>query len=1123
MNSVALDPRHSVLVSASAGTGKTYLLVSRILRLLLEGCPPESILAITFTRKAAAEMRERVLARARGLALADDPALDVELRALGIAAGERARRRARDLLTLLLDDERNLKLQTFHSFCLDLLRRFPLEAGVPGGFTVGEPSAAHRERAWRTLVEEAGNDPGGALASAFDTLLDGTGSLAAVRDLLEQFVEHRADWWAFGDDAPDAPAQAMARARELLGPPSGDARWPQPALREDLARFAGLLRALATARNVEHAAAVEHALAGDDPRAVLDRLQPVFFTAGDERRVRRWSKAGAARLGEVGMRELLDLHERLGGAHAARREQVNRDRYLRRLEAWYRAGQRLLDALQAIKRAERTLDFADLEWRASHLLNSTAGADWVQFKLDARVDHVLIDEFQDTNPTQWRLVLPLLREIVAGSEHARSVFLVGDTKQSIYGFRRANPALQAIAGHWLERHANYHALRLDRSYRSTPPVIAAVNRVFAHPDFRLDGFQEHATAVDGWGRVELLPAAAAPPGAAAGDGLRDPLTAPPPAPWTGAHRAEGEQLAVRIRELVDSGVAVDGDAGPRRLRYGDVLVLARARTHIADYERALAGAAIPFVSAERGALLDTMEIRDVEALLTTLDTPFDDLALAQTLRSPLFGAGHDALEDLAIAAGDSWFEKLHTGVGAAAPALARARQLLPRWRALLGALPTHDLLSRIYHEGDVLARYRAALPAPLATRSSRNLLRLLELALDLDAGRYPGVARFLLRLRELRADPRVAPAEPPSEETDRVRLMTIHAAKGLEAPVVFVADSDSRAPAADAREALIDWPAESARPQHFLCGVRRRDMPAPLRVLRERAAARQAREHANLLYVAMTRARHLLVLSATRRRGNGDTNERDPSPPRWYSGVRNILAEHATRQPDELLWSGDPLPCLRDSDPETGETRVALSDLPRVRAVPSLPSPVLPSSRAGPDAGRSSQPGEAFARERGEAIHLALRLLSRTPPASAREVRQALEHFPLERATLEAWAAEARAVVAEPRFACWFEPPRFRRAWNEMPISYLDRDGRPVTGVIDRLVLGERELTVIDYKTHRIAAPDTHAVAASFAPQLLAYAEGVRRLWPRYPLRAIVLFTAPASAVEIAPPPDLLV
>lgn len=1107
----AASPEVNATVFASAGSGKTWLLVTRILRLLLAGVAPERILAVTFTRKAAGEMQARLRERLRTLAGLDEGALVEALRGLGMEPRAADLQRARGLYERLLFARHALRITTFHALCQEILRRFPLEAEVPPGFELLESTGELRAQAWDALFAEATAAPDGPLARDLETLFEHCGNLQNTRSALDSFLDHRSDWWAFTEQAEDPLAYAAEQARALFAvDPGAD---PVAALfaehRAQLAEFADLLSRHPTKTNSAHAKALAEALEAGPSEAAFEKACTVFFDKNMKPRTRKPSKAQARAVGESGQRRLLELHEALTARLLEALDARARARNLTMNLAWYRAGSRYLEHYQRLKAELRLLDFTDLEWRAYRLLNHPEHALWVQYKLDQRIDHLLVDEFQDTNPTQWRLLLPLLEELAAGDpERSRSVFLVGDVKQSIYGFRRAKPELQAQAADWIHRRLDGRPFHLDRSWRSSPAIIDFVNRVFSAGPLheRLPQFQPHDTHRSTlWGAVEILPAVEYQPPVQPQprEGLRNPLREPRGHPEQDGHLEEGRRIAACIQALVREGRAVQDEQGIRPVDYGDILILLRSRTHAAALERALREAGIPYLGAEQGTLLEALEVRDLVALLEVLITPYNDLALAQVLRSPLFDVSDEDLITLARTPGEDWMVRLerHAAGGRAGEPLCRAWKYLQNWRRLAGRLPIHDLLDRIYAEADVIRRYQQASPGERAAAVTANLTRFLELALEIDSGRYPSLVRFLARLKALRAGVDEAPDAPSTPGADsRVRIMTIHAAKGLEAPVVFLADAENRTNDRNSFQALVEWPAQAPRPEHMLLIGRAKELDAAGRVLVERASRAEAREQANLLYVALTRARQYLFISATlSKRQNEDG---------WYNLIRQRLEDWGTPT-DAGGWRyvyGEPPPVAARAADGGGSRPRPEPALARPLTVDAPEREIAPSRSIAPGGGPAEEDEDA--RLRGVAIHRLLDWLSSGQgPEPARRRLAGELGLPAEAPELGAWLAEAQAVVTAPELAELFDPRRYLRALNEVPLLYTLPEGR-VHGVIDRLLLTPDRALIIDYKTHRIGDPrEQAALCERYRVQLELYAEGVRRLFPDRRVEAALLFT----------------
>ena len=1136
----ASAPQTNATVMASAGTGKTWLLVTRLIRLLLSGADPGAILAVTFTRKAAAEMQGRLRERLYEYLTMDDGELARNLSLIGLDGSGGNLSAMRHLFEKLLRHERPARITTYHAFCQDVLHRFPFDAGVPPGFDVVENTGLLVSEAWDALITETTAHPDGETAAALRQLLDYHGSIDGPRQALETFLNHRIDWWAYTQGQRDPVAHAVATlTRRLDIDPQADPE--RDFLGGDTLSLTGefmeLLEKHPTDTNLRHAGLLRQA--GDPARPAREKIRlisEVFLTQKGQPRARKESGALRKAMGEKGLQRFLRLHGILCGYLERYLEQQKRQLTLRINQAWYRAGQALLDHYMRIKAERRQLDFADLEWHTYLLLRHSDQALWVQYKLDHRIDHFLVDEFQDTNPTQWAMLLPLLEELAAGGgERRRSVFLVGDGKQSIYRFRRANPRLFHTADTWLREHLQAVNCTLDTSRRSAPAIIDFVNRLFSSEVLgqRLPSFHAHGTHLRGlWGRVEMLPliqAQAEPEEQAVenhGRALRNPLLEPRPCFEDDPHFSEGVLIAQRIRDMVNGPTVLTTQGRNHEAGYSDITILVRSRTHIHHYERALRHAGIPYLGGGRTTLLDCLEIQDMVALLELLVAPYNNLALACVLRSPLFQCGDEDLIFLAQraqrGAGGTWFDILEAQDSdelAQHAALQHARERLCAWRELAGQLPVHDLLDRIYCDANVIQRYCAAFPPALRSRARGNLTRFIEMALEVDSGRYPSLAHFLTRIRALRQyDDDALEEAPHLEQKDAVRIMTIHAAKGLEAPIVFLADSARPRRRPGAYELLLEWPGEADRPVSFHLGAKRDEMDQWSRQLRDKAEEEDIMEETNLLYVALTRARQWLIISGCMPRRNHNLG--------WYGDMAAALDNDGDIGTRGFVLESGAQPEPPPARPvETGQAPSVDPRLSRPLDIPPMPVERSPSALADDTTEDSATfkpvtpPANEAPFNRGLVIHRMLDLLTRDEGTGSggtltcETLARDLGLGPRDPALLACWD-EAQAVIRNEALRPLFDAAHFQRAINEAPLIY-EQDGHIVNGIIDRLVIADT-LTLIDYKTHRHARPDNLAqLAAPYRQQMEHYARGVKKLWPGKPLRVLLLFTACAGIVEM--------
>lgn len=1065
----ACDPGASVVVEACAGSGKTWLLVARIVRLLLAGAQPSEILAITFTRRAAQEMRARLLQETRWLAVARDEAVVDYLVARGLAAAQAhtAVPAARALFERLLTAPVPLAIDTFHGWFWRLLARAPLGSGVPFAPTLLENTAGLRADAWLQFSAQLLRPERAAQRAAWERLLDDCGE-AVARELLLAMLQWRAEWWSFaGGDEEQAVRRALADFGESTdSDPRAQVR--EAPFVQSLQTLVAVWRALPKAGKpiAEAAAAAEAwlAAAAAAPPADFAGARRILLTKEGAPRQALLPEAIAAKLPAQAAR-----YEAAHAQAIAELARIEREVGIRRAQALNDAaltcGRLLIELYQEAKRREGALDFADLEWHAFRLLADPDQAAYLHARLDARYRHLLLDEFQDTNPLQWQALRSWLAAY-DGSGGRPSVFVVGDPKQSIYRFRRADARVFEAAGALLRQEYGAVQLCTHVTRRNAQRLVQVLNEVLpgGHPLYR----PQHTSSAQP-GAFVLLPrqevdSEAAPDHRHASGQLRDVLTEPRPERDRAARYREGRQLAAEIAHWVAT-LRVPTAEGMRPARYADVLLLVRRRTHLADYERALRDAGVPFVSDRGGGLLVTLEADDLLALLRFLVVPHDDLRLAHALRSPIFAASDEDLLALATAEGATWWERL-TGAALPSPSLARARTLLSAWLQAAGRLPVHDLLDRIYHEGDVRRRYAALTPPAAVAQVQANLDAFLELALAIDAGRYPSLPRFIDEMERLReSGEQEAPDEGAVEHGDAVRVLTIHGAKGLEAEIVALADADADA-GGDVEGALVVWPPQQPAPTHFSLlprGLAWRDAArAPWLAEEERL---RELEDWNLLYVAMTRARQVLIVSGTRpQRRNGQR-------PSWYERLA-AAASLATAPSASLpvaVTAGAHMRWVRDFLPQpnpVGKRRAAEADTEAVRL--------------------------------GRAWH---ELLERGEQADLDRI--ARQHRLTTQQLQEAVQAAARVRAALPQFF----------AQGAAEVDLIDETGAVMRA--DRIVEDGDTLWVLDFKW-RVA--DTER--AAYEAQLRRYAHLLQTVYATRRVRA-ALVTAAAELIEIPLAADL--
>jgi len=1056
----ALDPGHSVVVEACAGSGKTWLLVSRIVRLLLVGAQPSQILAITFTRKAAQEMQARLQEWLRDLALQDDDTIREFFAERGLEQMSEAQlQRARSLYRNVLQAQPGITISTFHGWFMQIVQRAPLNSGVMLGMSLLERPGSVQEEAWEELLEQMRKQPDSAGAQHMQWLFGECG-LFNTRKLLFNFLFRRAEWWAYVQGQEDALGYALGKLRAELDVDMDfdvAAAWGASDDSEQvLFAFAQQLAANGTPTQQGKAGELEQAWTDAEPEQRFGKMLPLLFTqAGEPRSFKPTKKQDAEAY-------LLALDALFSSVQQVRDALAEQQAY-RLNEAVLHCGAALLDHYQALKQQKQQMDFSDLEWQLCDLLQNSEHAETMQYKLDSRYRHVLLDEFQDTNPLQWQILRAWFDAAVA-VESQPTVFVVGDPKQSIYRFRRADARLFGVARDYLRDNFAAQELHNNRTRRNAPPIVEAVNMVFREQPEGFE-FAEHETHQHELpGQVQVLPLAITEREESGEEEnaelvLRNPLTTPRAETGEDARQLEAQQLAEMLQTIVGEWNVREKDS-ERRAGYGDIMVLVRSRTHLQVYEEALRARHIPFISSRRGGLLDTLEAEDVQALLLFLITPFADLALAQVLRAPLFGCSDRDLMALAQGGEGSWWTRLQQ-LAEPSPALRRAANLLQDWLKLADKLPVHDLLDRIYFEGDVLARYSGVLPPEMRARSTANLHAFMEIALSVDAGRYPSLPRFLQELRELRASSDDAPDEGKLGQVgNAVRIYTVHEAKGLEAPIVWLLNANAELRNREDNDVLLDWPTHEHQPLHFSLYADQASRGKKRAPLFEQEAALQQREEMNLLYVAMTRAQQALVVSGN---GNGKENK----SPTWYDRIAAVATERTNPLQAPLLQA----------------------DLEQHEAEPVAAVALPPVIVTGQRAARISEQ-----QQRGIWLHgLLQHLANGGMHMDEAELRSRLG-IPTEE-MVSLWQ-QAQQLIARPELQRYYDPRQFRRACNEMP--YVNARGELKR--IDRMVEFDAEVWVLDYKTGEATNPE------KYRAQMAEYRSAMQTVYAGKPVRCALLF-----------------
>jgi ATP-dependent helicase/nuclease subunit A len=1098
----AADPDVSAFVSANAGSGKTYVLAQRVINLLLRGVDPAKILCITFTKTAAANMANEVFKRLAGWTALGDAALDQQIAlSTGRKPDAAQRARARRLFASALETPGGLKVQTIHAFCTRLLHQFPFEANVAARFTVLDEASTTQLLDQLTLqvLLEASAKPNGALGRALATAIV-VAADQTFKDVVSDAIRERdaIDAWTQRAGSVD---KAMAELSTAFGIASTDTL---KSVEEEYfskslipaAEWPALIEILdsGSASDQKHIAALEAARSATG-RERIDNYLKVFCTAELAPRKSIVTKKIADKHPDW-LARMVDEQNRVCALIARERALAARER----TRALVTIAANVIARFRREKERRALLDYDDLIDKTIELFARSSAA-WVLYKLDLGIDHVLIDEAQDTSPKQWSIVRTIVSEFTPGGARAntrRTVFAVGDEKQSIFSFQGAAPRAfdemrREFAGQFDTPEQGWRYLRFHHSFRSGENVLGGVDRVFAAQDIFVSvttdagGVPPHISLPDATpGLVELWP-------------LIAPAERREIEGWDAPFDTESEisprvVLARRIAAQVKLWMTHGQKAG-------DVLVLVRQRGPLFEaIIRALKNAEIPVAGADRLVLTEHIAVMDLMALADALLLPDDDLALASVLKSPLFGLSEEQLFELA------WDRKgsLRASLRAKSPATESALDELTSAACKLSPFGffAHVLGPR---------RGRAKFLARLGPEANDALDEFLNLALDYEARAVPSLQGYLAWLRaaqsEVKRDMEIV--------RDEVRVMTVHGAKGLEANTVILADTTT-SPGGPRDPRLLGLPGGAL----VWATARDDDVDA---MMDARALAQQdARdEYRRLLYVAMTRAKERLVICGTQ----GSRKIPDGC---WYQLVENALKPDCVAEPADDS-GGEVMRYRKGPPPEQQKQKIATSGAIKPTSLPnwlttdatsesSAPRSITPSSVEDDDARPFTAAGNAKALLRGSLMH---RLMQSLPDIPAVKRLKAAEDYlaragkELDQEQRKKIAEEVLLLLTNENFSELFAPGS--RA--EVPIVgrlILGGEEVRVSGQIDRLAVMQSAVLIGDFKTNRPAPRRIEDVPQSYLRQLALYRAVLAKLYPQRVLRAALILTEVPDLMELS-------
>ena len=1145
----AADPAASVWVSANAGTGKTHVLTNRVLRLLLAGTKPESILCVTYTKAAAAEMSQRIFKRLSAWVMASEDDLHQTLRELkGVAPTQTECDFARTLFTSAIETPGGLKVQTIHAFCERLLQRFPLEAGIAPGFRILDETEAKNLK--RTAIDRvlvrATTNPSSPLGKALSTAI----TYAAddrFDEILDQALEQR-QWLRDLHQVTKAdPLGVRTMLHQHFSIPENATT---EKLSQDMADVLsdmeletaiGVLRT-GTKSDITASQSLKRALQATSVQSRADALAAFFLTTGGTQRAKLMTKG----LGESHP----DQHDTLVSAaetfftlFETRLARTVIDATL----ALYTIADAVMQSYTSAKTHQSAMDFADLITKTVNLLTGESGTQWVLYKLDEGIAHILVDESQDTSPDQWRLISALSTEFFVGqgaSEETRTVFAVGDEKQSIYSFQGAAPkefARQGVKFKTLAETAEqrWHQVPLKLSFRTTDPVLRAVDAVFSDPArtpglSSTDSNVEHLVKRVGQaGLFELWP-------------TEKSNKVDSTDPWLPLGEPERGDPVKNVADRIADTIAYwrsNGEVLPstgQPIEPGDILILVRKRQPFTPaMVAALKARGIPVSGADRIDLLNQIAVQDLLSLADFLTLPEDDLALAEVLKSPIFGFDDNDLLALAPKRKLKTLWKMLLDNEPGNPRFTEAAEILKRWRKQADFAPPYEFFARLFDRDQV----RDKLLARLGPDAGDALDEFIDLALNFDEQEPPSLSGFLSWIRsdshEVKRDLEMGRNE--------VRVMTVHGAKGLEAPIVFLPDTCAK-PASQKSTPVLSVPKMVRRKNTsapFVWAIKGATRLSAIRNIKTADEVSELEESNRLLYVAMTRARDRLYVT-------GFERPRDKiAPGSWYSHIQSALEESLTPaedhrgQPVRRMTSAqtadleEPKVFFRsdsDSAPLPEWTKTAAPSEPQL-AIPLAPSRLAPyeiddegeplaiqpepaaESPPAPHGPMTLEDGNRFLR--GNLTHALLQHLPQFEVTQRQRIAKefvALKGAALATSTRKNIVAETCAILEDPQF----EPLFGANSRAEVPIvAHLNRPSGSsgpdlrLNGAIDRLAdLGD-SVFIVDFKTNRTPPQTLDEVADAYLYQLASYRLALTQIYGNRPIRAALLWTDGPSIMEI--------
>lgn len=1100
----AANPQKSVWVEASAGTGKTKVLSDRVLRLLLSGVNPQRILCLTYTKAAAVEMNIRISERLSKWSVLPEDKLEESLFSLlgdefsDIKLQKKYKQRARTLFAVLLDTPGGIKIQTIHSFCQEVLKRFPLEAGVSPYFDIldDESSAEALAQIQKDLLDEAEHGTDSPLKEALQYLTENlseysfpqvmkniTLNRSKITDLLKNYIGN--------EEYENVLAQKLQISHKDTEDTVIADFMAEINVAELRLNIAALLQGGSTDQS--RAEKLENILRGGMKPADYNQYVGIFVTQKGTLRKAADKKSCAADA------ELPERMAKEGERVLQTEDKIRKARLFQATKAVFTIARELTGRYNEFKKQHARLDYEDLILITRNLLADDAAASWVLFKLDGGIDHVLIDEAQDTSPNQWEIVKSLSAEFFAGagsSDKKRTVFAVGDRKQSIYSFQGADPdKFDETADYFAQRAASeFEKVNLAVSFRSSAAVLNTVNQLFADSEVSKGVTAPEETVnhipfrAGEFGHVEIWPLLVAEK-----KEKTDDYNWQPPVEMSKEISVKtrlARQIAAKIKELVEK----------ENLHYRDIMVLVQTRSSFVDeFIRACKNENVNISGADKLRLSEQIAVQDLISLGRFLLLNNDDLSLAEVLKSPIFGLTDDDLIKLCTGRGNA---PLWSKLGDF-PEYSQVYNDLKTLSNMLDFVRPYELFNYVLTAMN--GRYKFTERMGMEVEDALD--EFVNLTIAYEQEHIPGLQGFIDWIGRSEVEVK---RETEQKDTDAVRLMTVHGSKGLQAPVVFLPDT-VRIKNAKNEQALL-WSDDVAYyPLNSAC------YDENCKNIKDRNNDKAFEEYRRLLYVALTRAEDRLYICGFAGKDGADKRS-------WYELCRKTLQKNGIADGD-IITIDEPEVIAKKTDDKVFTYNEIPAPEPwineKAQSEDLLVKPYTPShldEDKNVDSVSPLKDGGNYYR-RGTIIHKLLQFL----PQSAVDKTEIINEYLDKNAADLSWTQkeqikyEVMSLLHSPEFSEIFGS--CSRA--EVPIigEVKGKNGakdRIISAQLDRLVILPQKIMIVDFKTNRPAAKDLSTTPIAYINQLQAYAELVQKIYPDKPVETYILWTNETRLMRVS-------